>query len=57
MLTVTWAGEAIGWYQWYRWADYPVEAMGACEGDLGIVRPVATEPTDTPMAIYRIATL
>jgi len=31
--------------------------MGACEGDLGIVRPVATEPTDTPMAIYRIATL
>src|SRR5690242_5207895 len=116
MLTVTWAGEAIGWCQWYRWTDYPVEAMamGAYDGELGIdyavgapawtgrgagtilvaalvvgarrqypgagvltapdaanaasrrvlekngfeltaVRPVATEPTDTPMAIYRLA--
>ena len=34
MLTVTWAGDAIGWCQWHRWADYPAEAMatGACGG-------------------------
>ena len=118
MLTVTWAGDAIGWCQWYRWADYPAEAMamGACDGELGIdyaiggpawtsrgagtmliaalvaearrhhpgagvltapeaanaasrrvlekngfelvaVRPVATEPTDAPMALYRLAAL
>lgn len=118
MLTVTWAGDAIGWCQWYRWADYPAEAtaMGAYDGELGIdyaigapawtgrgagtmliaalvvearrqhlgagvlaapdaanaasrrvlekngfelvaVRPVATEPTDAPMAIYRLAAL
>jgi aminoglycoside 6'-N-acetyltransferase len=115
MLTVTWAGDSIGWCQWYRWADYPAEAtaMGARSGEIGIdyaigapawigcgagtaliaalvaegrrdhpgagvltapdaantasrrvlekngfdlvaVRPVATEPTDAPMAIYRL---
>jgi aminoglycoside 6'-N-acetyltransferase len=115
MLMVTWDGEAIGWCQWYRWADYPAEAaaMGAHDGEIGIdyaigdpawvgrgtgtllvaalvaearhhypgagaltaadaantasrrvlekngfrlvaVRPVATEPSDTPMAIYRL---
>lgn len=38
MLTVTWAGAAIGWCQWYRWADYPAEAgaIGARDGELGI---------------------
>ena len=38
MLTVTWAGDAIGWCQWYRWADYPGEAtaMGARAGEIGI---------------------
>jgi aminoglycoside 6'-N-acetyltransferase len=115
MLTVTRAGDAIGWCQWYRWADYPGEAtaMGARAGEIGIdyaigapawigrgagtvliaalvaegrrhypgagvltapdaantasrrvlekngfklvaVRPVATEPIDAPMAIYRL---
>jgi len=115
MLMVSWDGAAIGWCQWYRWADYPAEAaaMGAREGEAGIdyaigdpawtgrgagtamiaelvtearrhcpgagmltapaaanaasrrvlekngfalvaVRPVATEPTDAPMAIYRL---
>ena len=115
MLTVTWAGDPIGWCQWYRWADYPAEAaaMGAYDGEIGIdyaigdpawvgrgagtmliaalvaearrhhpgagiltapeaantpsrrvlekndfhlvaVRPVVTEPTDAPMAIYRL---
>jgi aminoglycoside 6'-N-acetyltransferase len=116
MLTVSWAGDPIGWCQWYRWADYPAEAtaVGAGDGELGIdyaigdpswigrgagtmlitalvaegrghhpgagvlaapdaanlasrrvlekngfklvaVRPVATEPIDAPMAIYRLA--
>jgi aminoglycoside 6'-N-acetyltransferase len=116
MLTVTWAGAAIGWCQWYRWADYPAEAgaIGARDGELGIdyaigdpdwigrgigtqlvaalvtearrhqpgggvlttpeaantasrrvlekngfqlvaVHPVATEPTDALLAIYRLA--
>jgi aminoglycoside 6'-N-acetyltransferase len=116
MLTVVWAGEAIGWCQWYRWADYPAEAaaIGARVGEIGIdyaignaawigrgvgtmliaaladevrhhhpdagivttpeaantasrrvlekngfrlvaVQPVVTEPTDAPMAIYRLA--
>jgi aminoglycoside 6'-N-acetyltransferase len=115
MLTVTWAGDPIGWCQWYRWADYPAEAtaMGARSDEIGIdyaigdlawiargagtvliaalvaegrrhlpgagvvtapdaantasrrvlekngfelvaVRSVATEPTDAPMAIYRL---
>jgi RimJ/RimL family protein N-acetyltransferase len=115
MLTVDWAGDPIGWCQWYRWADHPAEAatMGAREGEAGIdyaigdpsrigrgagamliaalvavashrqpgagvltapdaantpprrvlekngfhlvaVRPVATEPTGAPMAIYRL---
>jgi len=38
MLTITWAGAAIGWCQWYRWADYPAEAaaIGAHDGELGI---------------------
>jgi aminoglycoside 6'-N-acetyltransferase len=115
MLMVTWDGADIGWCQWYRWADYPAEAvaMGARAGELGIdyaigdpawvgrgagttlvaalvtearrhhpgagmlvaaaaanaasrrvlekngfglvaVRPVVTEPSDTPMAIYRL---
>lgn len=118
MLTVTWAGNPIGWCQWYRWADYPAEAaaIDAQPGEAGIdyaigdpawigrgagtlliaalvaevrrphpragvcsapeaantpsrrvlekngfrleaVRPVATEPTDAPMAIYRLAPL
>ena len=118
MLTVAWAGDPIGWCQWYRWADYPAEAaaMDARDGEIGIdyaigdpdwigrgtgtvliaalvaevrrhhpgagiltapdvaniasgrvlekngfelvaVRPVATEPTDAPMAIYRLAAL
>ena len=116
MLTATWAGDAIGWCQWYRWTDYPAEgaAMSARSGEIGIdyaigapawvgrgagtkliaalvaegrrhqpgagvltapdaantasrrvlekngfelvsVRPVITEPTDAPMAIYRLA--
>lgn len=116
MLTVTLRGDPIGWCQWYRWADYPVEAaaIGARGGEIGIdyaigdpawigrgvgtsliralvvearrrhpgagiltapnaanaasrrvlekngfelvaVGPVATEPTDVPMAIYRLA--
>jgi aminoglycoside 6'-N-acetyltransferase len=116
MLTLTWAGAAIGWCQWYRWADYPAEAaaIGAHDGELGIdyaigvpastgrgigtplvaalvaearrhhpgagvvttpeaantasrrvlekngfhllaVQRVVTEPTDAPMAIYRLA--
>jgi aminoglycoside 6'-N-acetyltransferase len=115
MLTITWADDAIGWCQWYRWADYPAEAaaINARPGEIGIdyaigdpawigrgagtmliaalvgevrchhpgagllttpeaantpsrrvlekngfhlvaVRPVATEPTDAPMAIYRL---
>jgi len=115
MLTVTWSGDPIGWSQWYRWADYPAEAIAiaARTGEVGIdyaigdpawigrgagtmliaelvdevrrhhpgagivttpeaantpsrrvlekngfdlvaVRPVATEPTATPMAIYRL---
>jgi len=115
MLMVTWDGTGIGWCQWYRWADYPADAvaMGALDGELGIdyaigdparvgrgvgtalvaalvtearrhrpgagilaaaaaanaasrrvlekngfalvaVRPVATEPSDAPMAIYRL---
>jgi aminoglycoside 6'-N-acetyltransferase len=118
MLTVTWAGDQIGWCQWYRWADYPAEAaaVGALNSEIGIdyaigdpawtgrgagtvliaelvaearrhhirvgvltapdaaniasrrvpekngfelvaVRPVATEPSDAPMAIYRLAAL
>src|SRR6516164_11188436 len=116
MLTVTWAGDPIGWCQWYRWADFPAEvtAIDARNGEIGIdyaigdpdwigrgagtmliaallaearghhpgagiltapnaaniasrrvlekngfelvaVRPVATEPTGAPMAIYRLA--
>jgi len=115
MLTVTWSGEAIGWCQWYRWADHPDDAagIGARDSEVGIdyaigdpawvgrgagtmlvaalvtqarrhqpgagvltspdaantpsrrvlgkngfhlvaVRPIATEPTDAPMAIYRL---
>jgi aminoglycoside 6'-N-acetyltransferase len=115
MLTVTWDREAIGWCQWYRWANDPAEAagMGARDSEIGIdyavgnpawtgrgvgtllvaalvaearrhhpsagvvaaaaaanaasrrvlekngfelvaVRPVATEPSDTPMAIYQL---
>jgi aminoglycoside 6'-N-acetyltransferase len=115
MLMVTWDGAGIGWCQWYRWADYPAEAvaMEARDGELGIdyaigdparvgrgagaalvaalvtearrhcpgagilaaaaaanaasrrvlekngfalvaVRPVATEPSDAPMALYRL---
>jgi aminoglycoside 6'-N-acetyltransferase len=115
MLTVTWAGDPIGWCQWYRWADYPAEAaaIDAQAGEAGIdyaigdpawigrgagtllisalvgevrrhhpgagilstpeaanaasrrvlekngfrlvaVRAVATEPSDTPMALYRL---
>lgn len=115
MLTVTEAGAAIGWSQWYLWADYPAEAaaMEASDREVGIdyaigdpsrigrglgsqliaalvievrrcipgagllvgpeagnwasrrvlekngfelvaVRPVATEPSDRPMAIYRL---
>jgi aminoglycoside 6'-N-acetyltransferase len=115
MLMVTWDGTRIGWCQWYRWADYPAEAMAmdARGGELGMdyaigdpawvgrgtgttlvaalvtearrhhpgagmlvapaaantasrrvlekngfelmaVRPVATEPSDAPMAIYRL---
>lgn len=115
MLMVTEDGSAIGWCQWYRWADYPAEAaaMEARDGEVGIdyaigepsrigcglgsqliaalvaevrrhisgagllvgpdaensvsrrvleknafelvaVRPVATEPNDRPMAIYRL---
>jgi aminoglycoside 6'-N-acetyltransferase len=115
MLTVTWAGDQIGWCQWYRWADHPADAaaVGAIDGEVGIdyaigdtawigrgagtmliaalvdearrhhpgagvlttpdaanipsrrvlekndfrlvaVRPVATEATDAPMAIYRL---
>jgi aminoglycoside 6'-N-acetyltransferase len=115
MLTVTWAGNPIGWCQWYRWADYPAEAtaIDARAGEIGIdyaigaptwigrgagtaliaalvaegrrhhpgagvltapdaanaasrrvlekngfelvsVRPVVTEPTDAPVAIYRL---
>jgi aminoglycoside 6'-N-acetyltransferase len=115
MLTVTWAGDPIGWCQWYRWADYAADAtaMGARASEIGIdyaigdlawvgrgagtvlvaalvvevrrqhpgagvltaadaaniasrrvlekngfelvaVRPVATEPTHAPMAIYRL---
>jgi aminoglycoside 6'-N-acetyltransferase len=116
MLTVTEDDRAIGWCQWYWWADYPDEAvaMDARDGEAGIdyaigdaarvgrgvgtgliaalvaevrrhragagvltgpdaanmasrrvlekngfnlvaVRPVVTEPTDRPMAIYRLA--
>jgi 4-hydroxy-tetrahydrodipicolinate reductase/aminoglycoside 6'-N-acetyltransferase len=116
MLTVLQDGRAIGWCQWYRWADYPDEeaAMAALAGEAGIdyaigdpawigrgtgteliavlvaeirrrhpgagvlvgpdadntasrrvlekngfelveVRPVATEPSDAPIAIYRLA--
>jgi aminoglycoside 6'-N-acetyltransferase len=115
MLTVMQGSDAIGWCQWYRWADYPAEAeaMGAREGEAGIdyaigdlawigcgagieliaalvaevrrhhsragvlvgpdasnapsrcvlekngfelvaIRPVATEPSDAPIAIYRL---
>jgi aminoglycoside 6'-N-acetyltransferase len=37
MLIVTHGVRAIGWCQWYRWADYPAEAeaMDAEEGELG----------------------
>ena len=37
MCTVSLEGRAIGWCQWYRWADYPEEAAcyGAHEGDVG----------------------
>jgi len=115
MLMVIWDGTGIGWCQWYRWADYPADAvaMEALDGELGIdyaigdparvgrgvgtalvaalvtearrhcpgagilaaaaaanaasrrvlekngfalvaVRPVATEPSDAPMALYRL---
>jgi aminoglycoside 6'-N-acetyltransferase len=115
MLTVLAGGAAIGWCQWYRWADYPDDAAaaGARDGEAGIdyaigdldcigrgvgtemisalvaevhrclpgagilsypdaanwasrrvlekngfrlvaVRPIATEPTDGPMSIYRL---
>jgi aminoglycoside 6'-N-acetyltransferase len=38
MLMVTWDGAGIGWCQWYRWADYPAEAVAldARAGELGI---------------------
>jgi aminoglycoside 6'-N-acetyltransferase len=38
MLVVTEEGAAIGWCQWYCWADYPNEAlaMEAEEGEVGI---------------------
>jgi len=38
MLTVTWAGDPIGWCQWYRWADFPAEvtAIDARNGEIGI---------------------
>jgi Acetyltransferase (GNAT) domain len=38
MLMVTWDGAGIGWCQWYRWADYPAEAvaMAARDGEVGI---------------------
>jgi aminoglycoside 6'-N-acetyltransferase len=38
MITKGEGGPAIGWCQWYRWADYPEEAseMGARPGDAGI---------------------
>ncbi len=115
MLMVADHGTAIGWCQWYRWADYPAEAaaMEARDGDAGIdyaigdasrvgrgtgtaliaaliaevrrhcpgaglltgpdaanvasrrvlekngfglvaVRPVETEPSDRPVALYRL---
>jgi aminoglycoside 6'-N-acetyltransferase len=115
MLTVLRNGMPIGWCQWYRWADYPDEAiaMTAFDHEVGIdyaigdpssvnrgvgteliaalitevrranpgcgllvapdaanaasrrvlekngfelvaVRPVETEPSDRPMAIYRL---
>jgi RimJ/RimL family protein N-acetyltransferase len=115
MLVVIEGDIEVGWCQWYRWADYPAEAlaMRAADGEVGIdyalgeptrvgqgvgtkliaalvaelrqqcpgvgvlvdpdaanlasrrvlekngfllvgVRPVATEPTDTPMAVYRL---
>ncbi len=116
MVTRGAGGAAIGWCQWYRWADYPDEAaeMGAGPDDAGIdyaigdldcvgrgvgteliatlvaevrrhcpgagiladpdatnlgsrrvlekngfelmgVRPLVTEASDAPMAIYRLA--
>jgi aminoglycoside 6'-N-acetyltransferase len=38
MLTATVQGRAIGWGQWYRWADYPAaaDAMQALDGECGI---------------------
>jgi RimJ/RimL family protein N-acetyltransferase len=66
MLMVTWDGAGIGWCQWYRWADYPAEAAAAAANAasrrvpekngfaLVAVRPVATEPIDAPMALYRL---
>jgi RimJ/RimL family protein N-acetyltransferase len=115
MLIVLQDGRPIGWCQWYRWADYPVEetAMSALDGEAGMdyaigepawvgrgtgteliavlvteirrqhpgagvlvgpdaaniasrrvlekngfelveIRPVATEPSDAPIAIYRL---
>jgi aminoglycoside 6'-N-acetyltransferase len=38
MLVATEDGTAIGWCQWYLWADYPAEAlaMQAAEGEVGI---------------------
>ena len=36
LLLVTSAGAAIGWCQWYRWADFPDAAVGAESSDVGI---------------------
>jgi aminoglycoside 6'-N-acetyltransferase len=38
LLMVTEGGGAIGWCQWYRWADYPAEAaaMKARDREIGI---------------------
>jgi aminoglycoside 6'-N-acetyltransferase len=38
LLIVTEGGGAIGWCQWYRWADYPAEAaaMEARDREIGI---------------------
>jgi aminoglycoside 6'-N-acetyltransferase len=36
-MMITVADRAIGWCQWYRWADYPPAGdYGAGEGDVGI---------------------
>ena len=44
MLTVTWAGDPIGWCQWYRWADFPAEvtAIDARNGEIGLTTLSAT---------------